>query len=74
LDKDQKEMWKLAGRYMGIGVEMGVSVAVGLLLGRYLDQKFHTSPWLTVFLGAAGIGAAGKAVYDAVKKTDLDKL
>jgi len=74
LDDDQKRMWRLVGRYGSVGLEMGIAVAVGLFLGRYLDDKFDTKPWLTVFLGAAGVGAAGKAVYDAVKKIDMDKL
>ena len=74
MDKDQKQMWQLAGRYGAVGIEMGVAVAVGLLGGRYLDDRLHTSPWLTVLLGAAGLGAAGKAVYDVVKKIDMDSL
>lgn len=74
MDKDQKRMWQLAGRYGAVGIEMGVAVAVGMVGGRYLDEKLHTSPYLTILLGAAGIGAAGKAVYDVVKKLDMDKL
>ena len=74
MDDDQKQMWRLVGRYGSIGIEMGIAVAVGLYAGRYLDGKLHTSPWLTIVLGAAGIGAAGKAVYDVIKKIDMDNL
>jgi ATP synthase protein I len=74
MDKDQKRMWQLAGRYGSVGLEMGLAVAFGMLGGRWLDGKFGTEPYLTVILGAAGIGAAGKAVYDAVKSIDMSKL
>lgn len=74
MDKDQKRMWQLVGRYGAVGLEMGIAVAVGMYAGKYLDGKLHTYPWLTIFLGVAGVGAAIKAVYDAVKNIDMDKL
>ncbi len=31
-----------------VGLEMGASVAVGLIIGYYLDNYFGIFPWLTI--------------------------
>ncbi|HUG02783.1 MAG TPA: AtpZ/AtpI family protein [Longimicrobiales bacterium] len=43
--------------YMGHGLTLAASTLGFLLLGRYLDGRFGTGPWLTA-LGAL-VGAAG---------------
>jgi len=44
-----------------LGIEMGVAVAIGLLMGWFLDRLFGTKPWLTIaffFFGIlAGFGS-----------------
>ena len=45
-----------------IGLEMGGCVAVGYLIGSWVDGKFATSPWGMYFFLAAGIGAAAKGL------------
>jgi len=72
LDQDEKQLWKLAGRYGAVGLEMGLSVAFGLYAGQWLDGKFGTDPWMKIVLGVVGFGAAVKAVYDAVKRYKVD--
>ena len=45
-----------AARASAIGLQFGISIAIGALGGNWLDKKFGTTPWLLVIgllLGAA---------------------
>ena len=45
------------GIYGGVGMQLGVSVVAGLLIGNYLDGRWGTAPWLAMaglILGAFG--------------------
>jgi ATP synthase protein I len=45
-----------AARASAIGIQFGISIAIGALAGNWLDQKFGTAPWLLVvglLIGAA---------------------
>lgn len=59
-------------QYAGVGLEMGLAVAIGIIGGRYLDKQFGTGPilfWCGFFLG---IGAAIKALVDIAAKAKED--
>ena len=58
-----------------VGIEMVLAVTIGLLAGQALDDALGTGPWMTVFLGAVGFGAAVKAIVRTVRlvKQDLAK-
>jgi F0F1-type ATP synthase assembly protein I len=46
--KDQEQnIWRQIGRYSHMGFILPASVVVGLLIGGWLDRRFHTS-WITV--------------------------
>jgi F0F1-type ATP synthase assembly protein I len=45
------------GPFLTLGLQLAIAVVVFLFLGRWLDQKFGTTPWLT--LAGAAIGIAG---------------
>jgi ATP synthase protein I len=61
-------MLKQSGRFAAVGLEMGIAIGLGILVGRYLDDYFETSPALFWVGLSLGLGAAAKAVYDAAKK------
>lgn len=63
---DQK-MWRLAGQYSALGIEMAVAVSVGTLGGSWLDEKLGTEPYLLVLGLVVGVGAAAKAVLRVVR-------
>lgn len=42
------------------GLELGIATGVGAAAGWYLDQRFDTAPWLTLFLLIAGVIAGFK--------------
>ena len=54
-----------------LGIEMGVAVAIGLLMGWFLDRLFGTRPWLTFIFFFFGIVAGfGNLVRLARKDWD----
>ena len=53
-----------------IGLEMGVSVIVGLLFGHWLDTELGTAPWLMIVFVALGFAAGVRAVMRGVKRAD----
>ncbi len=44
--------------YLGLGVQLAVTVAAMSFLGIWLDGEFNTSPWLTIVCSFLGIFAA----------------
>ncbi|MBU5595472.1 AtpZ/AtpI family protein [Amphibacillus sp. MSJ-3] len=50
-----------------IGVTMGASVLIGVLLGKYLDRLLDTSPWLLLIFSLLGAGAAIKSLFNIPK-------
>jgi ATP synthase protein I len=63
-----KQDWKGVGRHGTVGLELVLSLLVGLLAGRWLDGKLGTSPWLTVIGVAYGVAAAVRALYRAARQ------
>ena len=67
-----QQHWKGVGSYATLGLEIALSVAVGLLGGRWLDRKLDTTPWLTLIGVAYGLAAAGRAIYRALKRANQE--
>jgi F0F1-type ATP synthase assembly protein I len=61
--------WKALGNYGTLGLEIALSVVVGLFGGQWLDKKLGTGGWLTWIGFAYGLAAAGRAIYRAVRKS-----
>lgn len=60
------------GQYGTIGIEMVLSMLVGLWVGTKLDEKLGTSPWMAVLWFFFGCAAAGRSVYRAWKSMQVD--
>jgi F0F1-type ATP synthase assembly protein I len=67
-------MFKQGSRYLGVGLEMGIAVFVGIWGGRYLDDKFETAPFFFWFGMVVGIGAAAKAIVDAARSAQKEMM
>jgi len=50
-----------------VGLEMGISVVIGFLVGHYLDKWLDTRPIFTIIWIGFGFGAAAKALYRTYK-------
>lgn len=72
LGEDRKELFRLISKFSTIGIEMGLSVAIGLLMGIYLDRYLGTEPYLTVIFLLFGIAASFRAVIMAVKESQRE--
>ena len=53
-----------------VGLELGLSVVVGVLFGRWLDGKLGTTPWLMIAFLALGLFAGFRSVLRAVRRLD----
>ena len=45
------------GAYLGLGLQFGLAIILFMFVGKWLDARLGTSPWLLilgVFVGAAG--------------------
>lgn len=55
--------------YSSLGLQVALSIFIGLFFGRWLDGVFGTSPlWMMIFLGF-GIAAGFKNMLLALKKS-----
>jgi ATP synthase protein I len=71
MQEDRKKLYKQVMRYSAVGLEMGFCVAIGVLIGYYLDRYFHTAPWLTLIFLLLGVVAAFRSLFSLMK--DIDK-
>lgn len=55
---ETRRMWQQASKFGFIGIEFGIATTIGYLIGRWLDGKFDTTPWLSLFFALCGIAAA----------------
>lgn len=69
-DPDGPKSWKEGLGLLNSGFVMVGCIALGLLLGLWLDEKFETSPWWMI--GGIVLGAAAGFVqfFRAVSKAD----
>jgi ATP synthase protein I len=53
-----------------VGLELGLSVIIGLLIGYFLDQRLGTQPWLMLLMLCFGLVAGFRGVLRAVKRAE----
>ncbi len=58
--------------YGSLGLEMGLSVAIGLAIGYFLDRRFNTAPILTLVFLLFGIVAGMRRLYQMWKKAEQE--
>jgi F0F1-type ATP synthase assembly protein I len=67
-----QQNWKGLGTYGTVGLELSLSIVVGLLAGQWLDKKFGTAPWLMLIGLAYGIAAGARALYRALQRANRE--
>jgi ATP synthase protein I len=67
LGPDGSKQLKAFARLGAVGMELAVSTVVGLLGGRWLDQKLSTEPFLTIVGLLLGVAAGFVSLLRALK-------
>jgi len=73
--QDRKAFFRELGKYSALGLEMALSVVIGLGIGYYLDRWLGTTPWLMILWIALGFAAGVRSLYRAAVRSgkDLEK-
>ena len=58
--------------FSSMGLELGLSVVSGFLIGSWLDGWLGTEPWLLLVFGAAGIIAGYRSIFRLMKKVQSE--
>jgi ATP synthase protein I len=66
--KQRSEIMRALSLMSQIGITIIICVAVGVLLGKFLDNLLGTSPWLLLVFTLFGSGAAFKSIFDIAKR------
>jgi len=53
-----------------VGLELGLSVGIGLLVGFYMDKWLGTEPWMLLLWMVLGLAAGFRGVFRAIKRAD----
>ncbi|MCH2110232.1 MAG: AtpZ/AtpI family protein [Polyangiaceae bacterium] len=64
--------WKNAGSYSTVGLELSLSIILGLFVGQWLDEKLGTKGWMTALWFCFGLIAGGRTVYRALKRANRE--
>ena len=63
MDEDLKKTIKDLAYFSSIGFAMALSIAIGVVVGYYIDEKFGTDPWFLYIGLGLGIAAAFRNLY-----------
>lgn len=72
LGEDKGKLIRQIASYSTLGLEMGLSVAVGVIIGYYLDKWLHTDPWLLIVFLIFGVIAGFRSLYRALKRLERE--
>ena len=67
---EEKKKW---ADYSTVGLMFPASIAVGLAIGYFLDDLFHTSPYLLIIFTLYGIAAGFVNLFKVTKIHDKSK-
>lgn len=70
--QDRRTLFRELGRYSALGLEMAISVILGLAIGYYLDKWLGTGPWMTVIWLGFGFAAGVRSLYRAALRSEKD--
>jgi ATP synthase protein I len=69
MKKETSKNIKDLAYYSGLGLSVAISIFIGLFLGVWLDNRFETTPTLTLICLGLGIAAGFKNLVMAAKRS-----
>lgn len=69
MGEDRKELFRLISKFSTVGIEMGFSVVIGLIIGRYLDSYLKTDPWMSIVFLIFGVVAAFRVIIRVAEES-----
>ena len=63
MEEDLKKTIKDLAYFSSIGFAMALSIAIGVVIGYLIDEKFGTNPWFLYIGLGLGIAAAFRNLY-----------
>lgn len=73
MGENRKEIFRVMTRFSTVGLEMGLSVVIGLLMGIYLDRYLKTEPWMTIIFLLFGIAAAFRVMVRVARESSREE-
>jgi ATP synthase protein I len=70
---DQPSRYTKYLRFSSMGLELGLSVILGLFIGQWLDERYGTAPWLLLLFLLFGMVAGFRSVFRLLKKLQEDQ-
>ncbi len=70
--QDRKAFFRELGKYSALGLEMALSVVIGMGVGYYLDRWLGTAPWLMIVWISLGFAAGVRSLYRAAVRSGKD--
>lgn len=55
--RDDRSAMRQASPFLTAGIQLAASVVVMFFLGHWLDERWHTAPWLVIIGSMAGAAA-----------------
>lgn len=63
-----QEPIRVAWLVAGLALSLGLTTALGALLGQYLDGRWGTGPWLTLVGTLTGLGAGFLEMWTMLRR------
>lgn len=73
MGENRKEIFRVMTRFSTVGIEMGLSVVIGLLMGIYLDRYLKTEPWMTIIFLLFGVAAAFRVMVRVARESSREE-
>ena len=69
MKKETRKAWREFAYYSSLGLQVALSIFIGLFAGIYLDRRIDSTPWMTLIGLGLGIAAGYRNIGLAIKRS-----
>ncbi|MGB5157925.1 AtpZ/AtpI family protein [Desulfobacterium sp. N47] len=70
MERETRRYMRELAYYSSLGLQVALSIVIGLFIGVYLDRRFELYPWLTLLFLGLGVAAGFRNIWLAIKKSE----